>query len=166
VDEYPNLILLCPTHHRLVDKAPADFPPKLLYQWKDQHEAFVRTLRQGETFNTKRALFTYAAKLLQENRQVLRQFGPESNIAKCSPFSEVIDVWELRKIALIIPNNTKVVESFLKSRSLLSVAEWAVFSAFREHAVAFERSSYQRLDTAAQPRFPQAFGDLVGANDA
>ena len=36
---YENLILLCPTHHTLVDKAPeGSFTPDQLIQWKSQHE--------------------------------------------------------------------------------------------------------------------------------
>src|SRR2546427_94615 len=38
-DSYDNLILLCPTHHREVDKAPDDeFPVELLREWKAKHE--------------------------------------------------------------------------------------------------------------------------------
>src|SRR6266576_528042 len=40
-DTYENLILLCPYHHEIVDKAPADFPSELLRQWKRQHELRV-----------------------------------------------------------------------------------------------------------------------------
>ena len=39
---YDNLILLCPTHHRAVDKAPDDHPPELLHAWKADHEERVR----------------------------------------------------------------------------------------------------------------------------
>ena len=45
VDELANLILLCPTHHRLIDSAPTDYPPDELLAWKRQHELAV--LRAG-----------------------------------------------------------------------------------------------------------------------
>jgi len=35
---YSNLILLCPTHHRMVDESPDEYPPELLDEWKQQHE--------------------------------------------------------------------------------------------------------------------------------
>lgn len=41
-DRYENLILLCPTHHRLVDAAPEDHPVELLLRWKQEHEQWVR----------------------------------------------------------------------------------------------------------------------------
>ena len=37
-DEYSNLIILCPTHHEIVDKAPEEYPPEVLEQWKREHE--------------------------------------------------------------------------------------------------------------------------------
>lgn len=41
-DEYSNLILLCPTDHSLIDKAPDDFSVSFLLDMKAQHEAWVR----------------------------------------------------------------------------------------------------------------------------
>lgn len=40
-DRYDNLILLCPTHHTLVDAAEADYPVDLLRKWKRDWEAKV-----------------------------------------------------------------------------------------------------------------------------
>jgi len=37
-----TLILLCPTHHTLIDKVEADFPIARLYQLKIDHELWVR----------------------------------------------------------------------------------------------------------------------------
>lgn len=43
-DSYENLILLCPTHHTLVDKSGgADWPVERLEQIKADHEAWVRS---------------------------------------------------------------------------------------------------------------------------
>jgi 5-methylcytosine-specific restriction endonuclease McrA len=40
---YENLILLCPTNHTEIDKAPeGTFPVALLHGWKDAHERRVR----------------------------------------------------------------------------------------------------------------------------
>ena len=41
-DKYENLILLCPNHHTLVDKAPSDFPVSTLRKWKSDWEEQVR----------------------------------------------------------------------------------------------------------------------------
>src|SRR5258706_1902305 len=46
-DTYENLILLCPYHHTMVDKAPKDFPAKLLHEWKSQHESRIEQSLAG-----------------------------------------------------------------------------------------------------------------------
>lgn len=44
-DDPNNLILFCPSCHSLVDKPgwPQDYPEALLAQWKERHEAVIRT---------------------------------------------------------------------------------------------------------------------------
>lgn len=39
VDEYSNLILLCPTHHTYIDKNPDDYPSEKLKRWKQEQES-------------------------------------------------------------------------------------------------------------------------------
>jgi hypothetical protein len=41
-DEYRNLILLCPNHHRLVESRPTEYPQQQLRELKRRHEAWVR----------------------------------------------------------------------------------------------------------------------------
>lgn len=52
VDErnsYFNLILLCPTHHTLIDKDPEDYPIEKLYLMKAHHELWVeQTLSESK----------------------------------------------------------------------------------------------------------------------
>jgi len=45
-DTYDNWILLCPTHHNLVDKQPNTFSIADLKQWKSDLEAWFQTLIQ------------------------------------------------------------------------------------------------------------------------
>jgi RES domain len=46
LDTYANWILLCPTHHRLVDSQPLTYDVGTLLQWKREHETWVtRQLR-------------------------------------------------------------------------------------------------------------------------
>ncbi len=40
-DSYANLILLCPTHHSLIDMNVDDFPPERLYKMKIDHESWI-----------------------------------------------------------------------------------------------------------------------------
>jgi tetratricopeptide (TPR) repeat protein len=51
-DAYDNLILLCPTCHRLVDKATeGTFPVEILHEWKAQHEQSIRQLNIDQALN-------------------------------------------------------------------------------------------------------------------
>ena len=48
-DHYSNLILLCPTDHVRIDKAPVDFPVEKLHLLKAEHEDWVRSrLAEGD----------------------------------------------------------------------------------------------------------------------
>jgi hypothetical protein len=42
-NSYFNLILLCPTHHTIVDNNPEDYPIEKLHLIKDQHELWVES---------------------------------------------------------------------------------------------------------------------------
>src|SRR3954451_4637646 len=48
-DSYSNLILMCPTHHTLIDKAVDDYPTEKLHIIKGQHELFVQSTLSGTT---------------------------------------------------------------------------------------------------------------------
>jgi len=78
---YENLILLCPTHHHLVDKAPEKkFPVDLLLKWKREHEAEVTRAFLVPIYNNKMDLCGTISKLLVENRHIWEQWGPESKV--------------------------------------------------------------------------------------
>jgi len=42
-DRYPNLILLCRNHHRIIDRDPDAWPIEVLHQIKSDHELWVET---------------------------------------------------------------------------------------------------------------------------
>jgi len=42
IDHYDNLILLCPTHHQMVDSKAEDWPSETLQDMKIKHEGWVR----------------------------------------------------------------------------------------------------------------------------
>lgn len=48
-DSYYNLILLCPTHHEIVDRDPKEYTVEKLHLFKDRHERWVEhTLSQAK----------------------------------------------------------------------------------------------------------------------
>ena len=50
-NKYANLLLLCPTHHTLVDKQESSFTPENLKRWKTDHENWVRDQLTEEMTN-------------------------------------------------------------------------------------------------------------------
>ncbi len=161
-DTYENMILLCPTHHTLVDKAPNDFPELRLREWKTSHERRVDESLRSPDFDSKSELYSLARKALAENHIIHKRFGPESLQARANPLSEGATIWDLRKIATIIPNNQRIVNAFERHRDLIPEPEWSDFVEFREHALAFERNAYRRTDSDLVPRFPVTFASVIG----
>jgi hypothetical protein len=119
-DEYENLVLLCPTCHRTVDKAPKRiYPPALLHQWKADHERAVRASCANRVFSSAQELKTFVASALAENHALWRQMGPSSEAATTNPGSNLHEAWTLRKLDTIVPNNTKIVNAVEANIQLL-----------------------------------------------
>jgi hypothetical protein len=51
-NSYHNLILLCPTHHEMIDKNEEDFPIEKLHILKSRHELWVQDTLAKEASNT------------------------------------------------------------------------------------------------------------------
>jgi hypothetical protein len=100
-------------------------------------------------------LKTYAARLLYENKTLWSNLGPKSLVAQADPGSNMHEVWALRKLDTIVPNNTKIINAVEANITLLNSTETASFFQFKIHAQAFEQHQYTRLDS--YPMFPADF---------
>lgn len=161
-DSYENLILLCPTCHRKIDKASEDkYPVDLLHAWKAEHETAIRQVGQQQVFDSVHALKRAIAPLLIENRLLWEELGPQSSSAQTDPGSNLHCVWDLRKLDTIVPNNREIINSIEANINLLASDELSAFAAFKVHAGAFEANQYRRMD--GYPRFPERFGQLFTA---
>lgn len=63
-DSYFNLILLCPTHHTLIDKNPQDYTVEKLHLLKDQHEYWIEHTLSESKDSTKTAQSVIYADLI------------------------------------------------------------------------------------------------------
>lgn len=159
-DTYENLILLCPTHHTEVDKATSDvFPVKVLLQWKIEHEKEIQDSFQVAQFKTLKQLARAVKQLLIENKISWQQYGPDSNEARENPLSNLSKIWSLRKLDTIIPNNLKIINMIRRNKDLFTLSEYNFCSLFIEHAIGFEKNTYQR--TEGVPRFPVEFERII-----
>lgn len=160
---YDNLILLCPTHHTEIDKAPTGtFPAETLYRWKAEHEARIRGALEAPKYETIEELSKNVEKLLIENKSVWKELGPESIEAKSNPASNLKTFWDLRKLDTIVHNNSRIVFILRLNSELFNRQEYEECAQFILHADAFERNCYER--TEGVPRFPQEFELMVNSH--
>lgn len=164
-DTYSNLILLCPTHHRLVDQAPEGaFSPTELLQWKAEHEATVRLALTGPSFRDRHAFARYVRPLLIENKTTWSTYGPASMLARTNPLSSAADIWVLRKLDTIVPNNRRIINVIRKHRDVFDSDSYETACSFVEHAEGFERNCYRRSEDI--PLFPQSFEEMIATDAA
>ena len=158
-DEYANLILLCPTCHTMIDKAPVgQFQEAILHQWKHDHETSIRTAGKERSFKSLRQLKKFVGPLLQENHALWSTFGPRSQAAVADPGSNLHRVWTLRKLDRIVPNNRRIINVIEANRGLLDAETMGAFIQFKLHAGAFEENQDGRVDS--YPTFPKTFADI------
>ncbi len=87
-DKYPNLILLCPTCHRHIDKSPeGTFTVEQLHRWKSDHEHAIRLRMSEVVYKSIDELKGAVSKLLMENHFIWEECGPQSKVAKEDPGS-------------------------------------------------------------------------------
>ncbi len=157
-DAYPNLILLCPTCHKKVDKAPeGEFTEEMLLRWKVDHEREIRSGGKTIKFETVDTLKQAISLKLLENRHLWETLGPQSEAAKADPGSNLARVWDLKKLDTIIPNNYFIMNCIESNIKLLTTATFKIYLRFKAHACTFEQNQYGRLDQ--YPLFPREFAE-------
>lgn len=159
-DTYDNLILLCPNHHKQIDKAPDQFPIDLLREWKAEHEGWIEHALSDQLCENINDLITKVSALLLENQHIWLSIGPESELAELHPGSNMYKLWHMRRLDTIIPNNKKIINLTAANQNLLTASQLKAFIEFKAHAMAYELHVNERLDN--YPRFPKSFAKEFG----
>jgi hypothetical protein len=159
-DTYNNLILLCPTHHTHIDKAPdGTYPIALLHEWKNAHEHTISNAGKTPKYSSYDELRVAVARLLIANKSVFDSYGPCSAIAQSDPASNAFLLWELRRLDRILPNNQKIINIIDANIELVvNVSVIRVIERFRTHAESYEKHVYHRLDS--YELFPDEFAEV------
>lgn len=163
-DDYSNLILLCPTHHSLIDRRENEsvYPVETLHQWKSAHEA--RVLERVEISNhpNQSEVAGKVLILLAENRESWSQYGPLSDIAQREPNnSEVHAIWISERLSTIAPNNREIASILTKNRTLFKGNAQESISSFLVHQRSYERWVHDEIPYNAVRRFPTEFETMV-----
>lgn len=160
VDTYDNLILLCPTHHTHIDKAPeGTYTVEMLHDWKKKQEDVISNAGKTVRFSSFSELCLAVARLLIANKKVFESVGPLSSIANTDPNSNAYLIWELRRADRILPNNRKILNLIDSNEQLIEdVSIIQLVEEFRLHAESYEKHIYHRLDS--YPLFPKKFAEV------
>ncbi|QIE57560.1 HNH endonuclease [Pikeienuella piscinae] len=163
-DDYQNLILLCPTHHTLIDRKEneAVYAVEALHAMKADHEARVLERLDQEAMKTKSDIARAILPLLELNRQSWAQYGPQSDLAKAEPHNEAAHaVWVSERLSVIVPNNRKMAAELDAQMALFDAGEQATITAFLMHVRSYEQWVQDAIPYAAVRRFPMEFEDLI-----
>lgn len=160
-DTYDNLILLCPTCHRTIDKAPeGTFPVELLKEWKETHEEWVDGwATEGATYTTSIEVAHEIQRLLIENRTHFEEYGPTSGTSAENPASTAQAIWVARKLDTLLPNNRRIISLMEKYTDMMTGSVVSCFPKFKMHAEAFEGNQFERVEE--YPLFPVEFSEAI-----
>ena len=161
IDEYDNIILLCPTCHSLIDKNPKQYPADLLKAWKAEHSNRIKRQFVAPVFGTRQDLRQEVAKLMRRNRQIFMSYGPFSDFSQ-NPLSEAADLWRQYVRNEIIPNNRRLTELLVVNDHLLTDTEREIFDQFMIHKDAFEYNHLSGDKNPTAPRFPEEMETILG----
>ena len=103
----------------------------------------------------------YVRRLLIENKTLWQTFGPDSLRAAANPISSAANMWVLRKLDTIVPNNRRIVDTVRRHKDFFDADSYAKACAFVEHAEGFERNCYSRMEDV--PRFPREFEEMINS---
>ena len=163
-DDYANLILLCPTHHSLVDEPENEalYPASVLTEMKARHEARISGLLEQPKIDTKQRLALAILPLVEENRQSWQQYGPLSELARREPHNEAAHaVWMSERLSVIVPNNRKILAMLEANAAFFASSEMGALMAMRLHLRSYERWVRDDIPYSAVRRFPAEFDALI-----
>jgi hypothetical protein len=162
-DDYANLILVCPTHHTLIDKPENEkkYTVAVLQEMKSDYEGYVSGRLAVQQFQDKREVASFVYPLLKENHDVFLSYGPKSEIARTNPESDAHGVWLSERLATIVPNNRKIAEIVTANSALFTPAEQTILNKFALHARSYEAWVTDDVTYEVVVRFPEEFDKLI-----
>jgi len=163
-NDYTNLILLCPTHHSLIDQKENEnvYTIDILQQIKTAHEAKVLERLDIADVSDKTELAREISILLEENRQSWAQYGPMSELARQQPHNEAAHaVWMAERLSVIVPNNRKIAAILEDNRRAFSPDEQRAIAVFLIHARSYEQWVEDAIPYSAVKRFPAEFDEMI-----
>ena len=161
---FENLILLCPTCHKTIDKAPQDFPDELVTQWKRDHERKVAELFGAMLYGTREETLHAIKPLMLQNRMIHQQLNPDLSY-RYNPEAEEASQWKLKMVEQIIPNSRRILSILDANIHLMTGLEEEVLELFRQHVFDLEARHMTNIPVGAQSRFPVGMNRMMREDD-
>jgi len=159
-DDFNNIILLCPTCHRRIDKFPKLYPVLTIQDWKKNHENRIIELFKIPKFDSREKARKEIEKILLTNKIVFDTFGPYSKKAE-ENLIETEKIWEQKSIDTIIPNNRKMNALMERNYELLTEGEKYLYEEWKQHKESFEFNKLSGDKTSAIVIYPIAFNSIL-----
>ena len=133
-DSFENLILLCPTCHTKIDKAPKAYPRNMLLEWKHNHLANL-ALKQGiRAYDDRGQVRDAVTGILAENCAIWERYAPVDGYDfDYDPESEAAGAWSQRMRSVILPNHYRVQAIIEANLGLATDKERKTFAEYKEH---------------------------------
>ncbi|MDX3854158.1 HNH endonuclease [Streptomyces sp. AK02-01A] len=153
-DAPSNIILLCPTCHTKVDKAPEGYPTEDLLKAKKNRAQAISQIGGTSSFSSRAEARRAVERLLMRNRIAFRENGPDPETGAVAS-REQAEAWTDCVLREIVPNN-RLVEAIVDvNAELTAPGEKETAELLRQHTNALERKHQGEPVIAPAPRFPQ-----------
>lgn len=163
-NSHNNLILLCPTHHTIIDKPEnlSTYTVDVLMKMKEDHVQSVKGKLKvdpiGNVEDLKQKISTY----LTDNHTCWNQYGPLSEGAQRRPHSSALHkLWLQMRLEKIVPNNRAIAQLLKVNRSLFDNAHQPIISDFMTHVESYESWVISDNTYESVLPFPQSFQLLI-----
>jgi hypothetical protein len=119
-DRYPNLILLCRNHHRIIDADPVSWPVEKLHQIKADHELWVETRFSDVTESISSGIYSDLVNTATEALLLSSWDGLSDHAVRfllSEEFVNGVDFFGEKVLKTIWPNEKPELESVIKNLS-------------------------------------------------
>jgi len=162
---YDNLILLCPTCHTTIDKAPVQYPDSLILEWKRHHVERIDAAFGAVKYEDRAGARAALEPLMEENRIVFEKYGPD-NEYRFDPESEMAGTWKAKMLGTIVPNNRMIFKIMDKNRAKMTSTEKEVLARFKVHVADLEARHVVGNPSADAERYPSGMAEMFVEREA
>ena len=157
--QYSNLILLCPSCHTTIDKAPEIYTDALVLTWKSEHVSRLANAFGAVPYRSRADVRRVIEPLLASNRAIFDLHGPHLAY-RHNPESPEAGVWQHKIVTAVLPTNRRILAVADSNRPHLTLAERRTLEIFRQHVVDLEARHLSDEPARVALQFPSKMADL------